>query len=312
MEVPLARIHANKLQPREDIGDVGSLAESIRQDGLLDPVKLAPCTCGDVAGPHFRVLDGHRRLRAMLLVQRSLSGPQYRLYEGLTAQQEVALVVDTNIQRKQYKPKEMYEALELKRRYGMMKGTAAAGMGYYNLRTFMSSMGRLHPDLRARVVWKRGGAAGQVTVRQARELAQVGQTYQKALVEADLTPGQLRAAIGLIKEKAGVITPEDAITKAKALEVAMRAEDKAAAAFLLGYLAIFKRTVHIQDLVAFGFSRSTAQRTIWALERGGMLTEGGSADPRVLDKLREMALVTQRDAAEFLRRFFSHDGAPRS
>ena len=156
-EIPVVRAHANRLNLRRDLGDVSGLAASIESNGLLEPIELAPCSCAAIPGDHYRILDGHWRMRALKMLRRSVLSPsEYRLHVGITPEQEVALMVEANMSRKQNTPAEMHEALVLKGRYGVLKEAAEeAGTSYGNLRNFMSTMGRLVPEVKDRVVWRR-------------------------------------------------------------------------------------------------------------------------------------------------------------
>jgi len=305
-ELPLAKIHANKLNPRRNLGDISDLAASIESNGLLEPIDLAPCSCGEMAESHYRILDGHRRVKAMRMLRRpALASSEYKLHVDITPGQEVALLVETNIRRKQYTPAETHEALVLKGRYGILKEAAkAAGTSYGSMRNFMSVMGRLVPELRERVVWKRrpGDTKGfAVTVREARELAQVGPHHQMALARARLSSSRLRAAVEIIKEGGGGVTPQEAIRRAKALEPGTRTEDKTSAAFAAAYVTMLKRTVEVRDLVALGFSRTTAKRAMKALELDGSV-RGGAVSPALLEKLRNTTMTTGAGAADSLDR----------
>ncbi|MDG7016247.1 MAG: ParB-like nuclease domain-containing protein [Nitrososphaerota archaeon] len=305
-ELPLAKIHANKLNPRRDLGGVSDLAASIESNGLLEPVDLAPCACGEIAGGHYRILDGHRRAKALRMLRRPALAPsEYKLHADITPSQEVALLVETNIRRKQYTPAETHEALVLKGRYGILKEAAvAAGTSYGSMRNFMSVMGRLVPELRQRVVWKRGPGETKgfsVTVREARELAQVGPHHQMALARARLSSSRLKAAVEMIKEGGGRTTPQEAIRRAKALEPGARTEDKTSAAFAAAYVTLLKRTVEVRDLVALGFSRTTAKRALKALELDGSVS-GGAVSPALLEKLRSTTMTSRAGAADILGR----------
>jgi molybdenum-dependent DNA-binding transcriptional regulator ModE len=305
-EIPFTRVHANRLNLRRDLGDVSGLAASIESNGLLEPVELAPCSCAAISGAHYRTLDGHRRIRALKMLRRWVLSPsEYRLHTDITPEQEVALLVEANMSRKQNTPAEMHEALVLKGRYGMLKEAAEeAGTSYGNLRNFMSTMGRLVPEVRERVVWRRRqGGSGVITVREARELAHVGPAYQRALAMAGLSHSQLRAAVDLIKEKSGVVSPEEAVRRAKALEPGVRTESRTSAAFAAAYVTVLKRVVRPRDLVALGFSSITAKRTLKALDLDGSI-RGGAASPALLEKLRGTMAARQRDVTDFLSRFF--------
>ena len=305
-EILFARVHANRLTLRRDLGDVSGLAASIESNGLLEPVDLASCSCAAISGDHYRILDGHRRIRALKILRRSVLSPsEYRLHADITPEQEVALLVEANMSRKPNTPAEMHEALVLKGRYGMLKEAAEeAGTSYGNLRNFMSTMGRLIPEVRERVVWRRRqGDLGVITVREARELAQVGPAYQKVLAKAGLSRSQLRAAVELIKERNGVVSPEEAVRRARALEPGVRTESRTSAAFAAAYVTALKRIVRPRDLVALGFSDITARRTLKALELDGSV-RGRAASPALMEKLRSTILVTRKDVADFLSRFF--------
>ena len=60
-DVPLVKIHPNPLQPREqfDEENMASLAASIREVGVLQPVLVRETAVGD-----FELIAGERRLRA--------------------------------------------------------------------------------------------------------------------------------------------------------------------------------------------------------------------------------------------------------
>ena len=299
-EISVARVHANRLNLHRSLGDVSGLATSIEDNGLLEPVELAPCSCSEISGAHYRILDGHRRVKALRLLQRSaLSQSEYRMHQDITPEREVALLIEKNMGRRQNSPAELHEAIVLKGRYGLLKeASGAAGMSYGNLRNFMSTMGRLVPEVREMVVWwRKPGDSGSVTVREAREIAQVGPAYQKVLASAGLSYSQLRAAVELIKEKSGVVSPQDAVRRARALEPGARTESKTSAAFAAAYVTMMKRTVNPSDLVALGFSRTTAKRTLKSLEQDGTI-RGGAASPDLLKKLRGGTIAAQRDAPD--------------
>jgi ParB family transcriptional regulator, chromosome partitioning protein len=61
--LPLARLEPNRLQPRRDFDDeaLGELAESIRRQGLVQPIVVTP------AGEGYTIVAGERRWRAAQL-----------------------------------------------------------------------------------------------------------------------------------------------------------------------------------------------------------------------------------------------------
>ena len=65
-EIPVDLIRPNPRQPRRDFGDqaLAALAESIRSRGVLQPIVVRP-----LAGGHYELVAGERRLRAARLAQ---------------------------------------------------------------------------------------------------------------------------------------------------------------------------------------------------------------------------------------------------
>ena len=305
-EILVASVHDNKLNPRRTLGDISKLAASINNNGLLEPIELAACSCAEISGAHYRILDGHRRIKALRMLRRTaLSPSEYRVHQDLAPEREIAILIESNASRMQNTPAELHEALVLRGRYGMLKEAAdGADTSYGSLRNFMSAMGRLVPEVRERVVWwRKPGDIWVITVREARELAQVGPVYQKALAKAGLSYSQLRAAVELIKDKSGVISAEEAVRRAIASEPGARTESRTSAAFAAAYVTVLKRTVMPHDLVALGFSRITARRTLKTLELEGSI-RGGAASLALLEKLRGTTMATRKDAADFFSRIF--------
>lgn len=307
MEILLSKIHDNKLNPRTQLGNTAELAENIREQGLRYPILLTPCNCNEVEGEHYRILDGQRRVRAVRhLCWQKLTEGQFKVYENLTEVEEVKVIVDTNIEREQYTPAELYRALELKKRYGVLRETAGkVRMAYSTLRDFMSTMRRLDPAIRERVVFK-NPKSGQITLRQARLIAQVNLNYQRVLADADLSYDQLKTAVELIQERSGTITPEEAVQKAKLGALAVKLEDKVVAAFITGLLLTRRHTVSVEDLVQWGFTRSTARRTIDHLTRCRAMS-GGTVDPNILERFQGVTPITKHDVIMFVKKFYGRE-----
>ncbi len=59
--IPVERLHPGKDNPREDFGDIESLTESIKKQGLKQPVLVVPRPDSE----DFDIEDGERRYRAM-------------------------------------------------------------------------------------------------------------------------------------------------------------------------------------------------------------------------------------------------------
>src|SRR5690606_41742203 len=63
--IPIADIAPNPFQPRREFREeeLAELAESIKQNGLLQPIVVRPAR-GGASGPAWAVAAGHRRGRA--------------------------------------------------------------------------------------------------------------------------------------------------------------------------------------------------------------------------------------------------------
>ena len=56
--VPIEKILANQMQPRRDMGDLSELTDSIRENGIIEPVIVRP------KNGNFEIIAGERRFRA--------------------------------------------------------------------------------------------------------------------------------------------------------------------------------------------------------------------------------------------------------
>src|SRR6185503_17953380 len=74
LEVEIARILPNPFQPRQVFSaeEIGELAESIREKGLLQPVLLRK------HGSGYQLVAGERRFRAVQLLERETISAQVR------------------------------------------------------------------------------------------------------------------------------------------------------------------------------------------------------------------------------------------
>lgn len=70
-EIPIEQLKPNRYQPRElsmDDPDLRELADSIREQGIIQPIVVRDAGSGD-AGPPFEILAGERRWRAARIAQ---------------------------------------------------------------------------------------------------------------------------------------------------------------------------------------------------------------------------------------------------
>jgi ParB family chromosome partitioning protein len=56
--IPIEKIVPNQMQPRRDMGDLSELADSIRENGIIEPVLVKP------KDGNFEIIAGERRFRA--------------------------------------------------------------------------------------------------------------------------------------------------------------------------------------------------------------------------------------------------------
>lgn len=63
-DLPLDQLHDSPFQPRKTYTGLEGLAESIRTDGIQQPLKVRPLTTPEGAPASYEVIFGHRRMRA--------------------------------------------------------------------------------------------------------------------------------------------------------------------------------------------------------------------------------------------------------
>lgn len=112
--IPIARIQRNPRQPRERFDDsaLRSLAESIRQDGLLQPivVRASKVISASTGVQMYELIAGERRLRAFTLLGRSTIPALVQRVDDRTS---AVLALIENVQREDLNPME--------RAYGLQK-----------------------------------------------------------------------------------------------------------------------------------------------------------------------------------------------
>jgi len=122
--VPIDKIAPNRLQPRTTFDDekIRELADSIREDGVLQPLIVSPLADG-----HYELIAGERRLRAS-----RLAGLEEVPVIIKTVEQEglLALSLIENIQREDLNPLEESRAYqELIEQFGLTQDEVAKRVG---------------------------------------------------------------------------------------------------------------------------------------------------------------------------------------
>lgn len=166
--LPLERLKPNRVQPRErfDEDDLESLAESIRAQGVVQPVVVTPRTDGD-----YTIVAGERRWRA---AQRAgLSEVPVAIREVKDDRQLLEMALVENLQRTDLNPIEEAEA------YRRLSG----------------EFGLSHEDVALQV------GKGRTSVSNALRLLKLPDDVVELLRSGRLTAGQARPLLALKKEE---------------------------------------------------------------------------------------------------------------
>ena len=122
--LPLEAVRPNPEQPRQLFSEeaLAELAESIRAQGVLQPILVRPASDGK-----YEIVAGERRWRASQLAgQRSIPA----LIREMSSEQALAIALIENLQREDLSP--MEEALgfkELRDRFGLSQDEISARVG---------------------------------------------------------------------------------------------------------------------------------------------------------------------------------------
>lgn len=132
--VPVADLHPDPDNPREDLGDVDELAESIKATGLLQPI-VARQRAG-----HLIIVAGHRRLAAVRLL--GWDAVDVVVTRDMRPDEVLAAMIVENSQRRDLDPIEEARAFaRLKRLQGLNSRDLAARIGRHQ--AFVDSRLRL-------------------------------------------------------------------------------------------------------------------------------------------------------------------------
>lgn len=98
----------NPDNPRKDLGDIGELEKSIRKNGIMQNLTVVPA---DDDMNEFMVLIGHRRLEAAKAA--GLCKVPCVIAEGLTREEQLAIMLEENMQRNDLTVIEQAESFQM-------------------------------------------------------------------------------------------------------------------------------------------------------------------------------------------------------
>lgn len=145
-------LHVGKIEPhhanvREDLGDLGDLARSIREQGILQPLVVQPHPRRE---GHYRIIAGHRRYAAAKLA--GLDAVPAIIRHGLSDEQVLELMLVENCQRRELGPMEKAEAMDSLRQRGYTQARIAQRTGLTSgTVSFYLSLMALAPETREKV-----------------------------------------------------------------------------------------------------------------------------------------------------------------
>jgi ParB family chromosome partitioning protein len=151
-EIPIERIRPNPQQPRTnfDPDALQELAESIREFGVLDPIKV------ERDGDNYILIDGERRLRASM--QAGLAMIPAHIQGSLDDREKLVHALVHNLQRADMTlPEEGLAYQRLIDEFGIPNAVAVARLLHINPVKVYNALGslRLEPEIRQLVIERR-------------------------------------------------------------------------------------------------------------------------------------------------------------
>jgi ParB family chromosome partitioning protein len=162
-DIPIDKVKPNPNQPRQEINTatLSELAESIRRDGVLQPIMV------QTRGDGYELIAGERRLRAAQMA--GLQTVPARLVAEIDDQQRAILALVENLQREDLGPLEEAAGLyELQSKFGLSQEELAAAVG-----------------------------KDRSTVANSLRILQLPAKVRKAIADGSLTAGHGRALLSL-------------------------------------------------------------------------------------------------------------------
>lgn len=181
-EIGLAELTPGRFQPRRQLTEDGlaELADSIREQGVLQPLVVRPRGAGD--GAAYEIVAGERRWRAAKLAGLTTVPAVVR---ELDDQSALAVALIENLQREDLNPLDQAESLaRLAREFGLTHDRVAQAVG--RSRASVSNLLRLlelHDDVKAML------ANGDIDMGHARALLPLAAERQVAMAQSARSKG---------------------------------------------------------------------------------------------------------------------------
>jgi len=68
--IPVGKLHGVDWNPNEQTdATFNELVEEIKEDGFDHPLNVCPCTCDKIEGEHWKIIGGHHRHKAALVLE---------------------------------------------------------------------------------------------------------------------------------------------------------------------------------------------------------------------------------------------------
>ncbi len=149
-DIPLIRIHPNPDQPRKDMGDLGGLANSIKEQGILEPILV------NKVGDGFIIVSGERRFQASRLIEQDTIPC---IVKNLKENEIIEVALVENLQRKDLHPFEEADGL----------------------RSLLKNFSYTHDDIAQKIGKSRSSVTETLT------LSNLASEVRQAAVEANIT-----------------------------------------------------------------------------------------------------------------------------
>ncbi len=112
LTVPVDAIDPNPRQPRQTLDDaaLASLAESVREHGIIQPIIVIMRPTSNAEGPRFQIIAGERRWQAAKMAGMKMIPV---VVKNASPQQMLEMALIENIQREDLNPIEMARAFQM-------------------------------------------------------------------------------------------------------------------------------------------------------------------------------------------------------